>query len=47
MRVREGEGKALLQVANFILGPEATLNTEKHLVRIRVPNTVNASERKH
>ena len=45
-----GEGvKALLQLANFTLDPDATLNTEKHKysVHIKAPNTVNASKRKH
>ena len=45
-----GEGvKALLQLANFTLGPDATLNTEihKNSVRIKAPNSVNASKRKH
>ena len=41
--------KALLQLANFTLGPDATLNAEvhKHLVRIKTPNSVSASKRKH
>ena len=41
--------KALLQLANFTLGPDATLNTETHKnsVRIKAPNSVNASKRKH
>ena len=41
--------KALLQLANFTLGPYATLNTEIHKisVRIKAPNSVNASKRKH
>ena len=41
--------KALLQQANFTLGPDATLNTEihKYSVRIKAPNTVNASKRTH
>ena len=41
--------KALLQLTNFTLGPDATLNTEKHKnsVRIKAPNSVNASKRKH
>ena len=41
--------KALLQLANFTLGPNATLNTEihKNSVRIKAPNSVNASKRKH
>ena len=32
-----------------MLGPDATLNTEIHkkLVRIKAPNSVNASKRKH
>ena len=45
-----GEFKALLQLANFTLGPDATLNTEiqkkKKSVRIKAPNSVNASKRK-
>ena len=47
---RGGGGvKALLQLANFTLGPDATLNTEiyKNSVRIKAPNSVNASKRKH
>ena len=47
---RSVEGfKALLQLANFTLGPDATLNTEihKNSVRIKAPNSVNASKRKH
>ena len=41
--------KALLQLANFTLDPDATLNTEihKNSVRIKAPNSVNASKRKH
>ena len=41
--------KAPLQLANFTLGPDATLNTETHKnsVRIKAPNSVNASKRKH
>ena len=41
--------KELLQLANFTLGPDATLNTEIHKtsVRIKAPNSVNASKRKH
>ena len=44
-----GAVKALLQLANFTLGPDATLNTEihKNSVRIKPPNSVNASKRKH
>ena len=44
-----GGVKALLQLANFTLGPDATLNTEIHktTVRIKSPNSVNASKRKH
>ena len=44
-----GRFKALLQLANFTLGPDATLNTEihKNSVRIKAPNSVNASKRKH
>ena len=35
--------------ANFTLSPDATLNTEihKNSVRIKAPNSVNASKRKH
>ena len=45
----EGRGKALLQLANFTLGPDATLHTElhKHSVRIKAPNSVNAPTREH
>ena len=41
--------KALLQLASFTLDPDVTLNTELHqtLVRIKAPNSVNASKRKH
>ena len=41
--------KALLQLANFTLGPDATLNTEihKNSVRLKAPNSVSASKRKH
>ena len=41
--------KALLQLANFTLGPDATLNTEihKNSVRIKAPSSVNALKRKH
>ena len=41
--------KALLQLTNFTLGPDATLNTEirKKSFRIKAPNSVNASKRKH
>ena len=43
--------KALLQPSNFTLGPDATLNTEIHKkfgsVRIKAPNSVNASKLKH
>ena len=44
-----GGFKALLPLANFTLGPDATLNTEIHKksVRIKAPNSVNASKRKH
>ena len=40
-----GGFKALLQLANFTLGPDATLNTEIHKtsVRIKAPNLVNES----
>ena len=42
---RGGEVKALLQLANFTLGPNATLNTEihKYSVRIKAPNSVKFS----
>ena len=41
--------KALLQLAYFTLGPDATLNTETHksAVSIKAPNSVSASKRKH
>ena len=44
-----GGFKALLQLANFTLGPNTTLNTKihKNSVRIMAPNSVNASKRKH
>ena len=44
-----GVVKALLQLANFTLGPDATHNTEIHKksVCIKAPNSVNASKRKH
>ena len=44
-----GGFKALLQLANFTLGPDATLNTEIHKnpARIKAPNSVHASKRKH
>ena len=44
-----GGFKALLQLANFTLGPDAMLNTEihKNSVRIKAPNSVNASKRKY
>ena len=39
---KKGGFKALLQLANFTLGPDATLNTEihKNSVRIKAPNSV-------
>ena len=41
-----GGFKALLQLANFTLGPDATPNTEihKNSIRIKVPNSVNTSD---
>ena len=44
-----GGFKALLQLANLTLGPDATLNTETHKnsVRIKAPNSVHASKQKH
>ena len=44
-----GGFKALLQLAKFTLGPDATHNTEihKNAVSIKAPNSVNASNRKH
>ena len=44
-----GAVKALLQLANFTLGPDATFNTEihKNSVRTKAANSVNASKRKH
>ena len=45
----EAGGKALLQLANFILGLDAILNTEIHKlsVCIKAPTSVHASKRKH
>ena len=42
-----GGFKAPLQLTNFTLGPDATLNTEIHenVVCIKAPNSVNASKR--
>ena len=48
--VGRGEGlKHFYLLANFTLGPEASLNTEihKNSIRIKAPNSVNASKRKH
>ena len=48
--VREGgRGGGGLQLANFTMGRDATLNTEihKNSVRIKAPNPVNTSKRKH
>ena len=44
-----GGFKALLQLIYFTLSPDATLNTKTHKnsVRIKAPNSVNASKRKH
>ena len=44
-----GGVKALSQLPDFTLGPDATLDTEIHKksVRIKAPNSVNASKRKH
>ena len=44
-----GGFKALLLLANFTLGPDATLNKEihKNSVRIKALNSVNASKWKH
>ena len=41
--------EVLLQLANFTLGPDATLSTDTHKnsVRIKASNTVNASKQKH
>ena len=41
--------KHFLRPTNFTLGTDATLNTEilKNSVRIKAPNTVNASKRKN
>ena len=43
------EVKALLQLANFTLGPDATLNTETHKnsVRIKASDSVDALKQKH
>ena len=42
------EVNALLQLANFTLGHDVTLNTEihKHSAHIKAPNSVNASKPK-
>ena len=44
----EGGLKQFFQPANFTLGPDATLNIEihKNSVRIKAPNSVNASKQK-
>ena len=44
-----GGVEVLLQLANFALGPDATLNKEAHnnVVCIKAPNSVNASKRKN
>ena len=44
-----GVVKALLQLANFTLCPDAALNTEIHKtsVRIKAPNSVNESKLKY
>ena len=44
-----GGFKALLQPANFTLGPDATLNTEIHKnpAGTKAPNPANTSKRKH
>ena len=39
--------KALLQLANFTLDPDAYTEIHKKSVRIKPPNSVNASKRKH
>ena len=46
---KEGRLKHFLQLTNFTLGPDSTLNTEihKNSVRIKAPNSVNVSKRKH
>ena len=48
-RINHRGFKALLQLANFTLGLDATLNTEihKNSVRIKAPNSFNASKRKN
>ena len=44
-----GGVKTLLQLANFTLDPDATLNTEihKNSVRLKAPNALKVSKRKH
>ena len=44
-----GGFKALLQLAYFTRGPDATLNTEiqKNLVRIKAPNSVKPQSQRH
>ena len=46
MGAGDGGFKILLQLANFTLGPDATLNTETHKksVRIKAPNSVKIEE---
>ena len=50
-RVRGGRGgvEALLQLANFTLGPVLLLiqKIHEHSVGIKAPNSVNASKQKH
>ena len=38
------EVKALLQIANFTLGPDAILRVYKYSVRIKASNSVNATK---
>ena len=44
-----GGFNVLLQLPNFTLGPDATVNTKihKNSVCVKAPNSVNASKRKH
>ena len=44
-----GGVQSFFRLANFTLGPDATLKTEIHenSIRIEAPNTVNVSKRKH
>ena len=48
-RVNQRRGGSIFAASQLHLGPDATLNTETHKnsVRIKAPNSVNASKHKH